>query len=163
MGFLQPSPPPFDLERCKELPYLARLKANCATGGPSRSSSLVTIAHELAAGARGDATEENAAGRSDADAERERLEGRGGSTARPVRADDRRLAQCKKGLFFSAGRSAAEELGAGFSWRRPGYRPSRSPGVSQTVSCGLRFKTSIRPRPTAGRGPAGSIDGSASP
>src|SRR6478735_10779433 len=29
MGFLQPTPPPFDLEEWKAQPYLARLKANC--------------------------------------------------------------------------------------------------------------------------------------
>jgi hypothetical protein len=29
MSFLQPSPPPFDLEQWKAKPYLARLKANC--------------------------------------------------------------------------------------------------------------------------------------
>src|SRR5215210_580546 len=36
MSFLQPSPPPFDLEQWKAKPYLARLKANCqdwAVGG----------------------------------------------------------------------------------------------------------------------------------
>ena len=29
MTFLQPSPPPFDLQEWKAKPYLARLKANC--------------------------------------------------------------------------------------------------------------------------------------
>jgi hypothetical protein len=29
VSFLQPSPPPFDLEEWKAKPYLARLKANC--------------------------------------------------------------------------------------------------------------------------------------
>ena len=29
MSFLQPSPPPFDLNEWKAMPYLARLKANC--------------------------------------------------------------------------------------------------------------------------------------
>ena len=28
MGFLQPSPPPFDLEEWKRQPFLTRLKAN---------------------------------------------------------------------------------------------------------------------------------------
>ena len=29
MGFLQPAPPPFDLEEWRAKPYLSRLKANC--------------------------------------------------------------------------------------------------------------------------------------
>ena len=29
MSFLQPAPPPFDLDEWRAKPYLARLKANC--------------------------------------------------------------------------------------------------------------------------------------